>query len=354
MFPKDFMFCLCILSCKTSKRTTRRPQTLAQTTYAMHHPQSQAPSSSPFTHAPLPHRGHTSTPPAHPPQHQPYPGYTYPYGAYSSYPGYTPYGQAKLATSASVAAKQQAVGATTKTAAEKAVVGASASGKEKEKEKEGTADSAEAGAWEAAQHILKAINFGSLQGNSSPASTSSNAQAATTSSSDIASGVDVNAEDDGLGRATLTDEERASLQAQLALLAAQLSEIVAEEDGDEDEDMAEDEGDAEVSAPPPPKPQTQPELGQLPEVSQTIVVISDGYRIPGPAAAAAAATTSVIVDVNQFPDDGEGFTLLASEATDVSMTIVPGSDVAAEDNDEDEDMEMVDVDNYMRTQGIRT
>lgn len=226
------------------------------------------------------------------------------------------------------------------------------------KEKDGAPLEDSSDAWEAAQHILKAINFGWLQGGPS-SSTQSQANAVGTRTSGQPSvtapppimaslGPDVNApgEDDGLGRVSLTDEERASLQAQLALLAAQLSEIAAEED----EDMSDD--DAEVQVPQTPQPQSQPQLqpAQPPEVSKTVVVISaDRGRSP----------PSMIVDVNQFPDDGEGFTLIAPEATsstDVPMSApqVQPTGANEEESDEDEDMEMVDVDSYMQSEGIRT
>lgn len=221
-------------------------------------------------------------------------------------------------------------------------------------------------AWEAAQHILNAINFGSLNDEpSTPASRSSAAgtsQAAATASTSappppiMASlGIDISAnEDDGLGRATLTDEERASLQAQLALLAAQLSEIAAgEDDEDEDEDQ-----DQEMHIPPPTE--------QPPQISQAIIVPTPSHHDP--------LTQRMIMDVNQFPDDGEGFTLITPEAPSIprpSLSVPapspepvkmapmaslqsPSAPEPEEESDEDEDMEMVDVDDYMRTEGIRT
>lgn len=100
-------------------------------------------------------------------------------------------------------------------------------------------------AWEAAQHILKAINFGSLQSQTTSEAPSSHAPPPPPTTA--LSGIDllsslgiVLPSDDEPARSALTEEERASLQAQLALLAAQLSEIADLED---DEGNATDEED---------------------------------------------------------------------------------------------------------------
>ena len=107
------------------------------------------------------------------------------------------------------------------------------------KEKARSVSHSDEDAWEAAQHILSAINFGSLQCQSSwkaqSNATSGSSQRSSAPEPPIMASLSADAtEEDGLGRATLTDEERASLQAQLALLAAQLSEI-ASEDTEDDE-----------------------------------------------------------------------------------------------------------------------
>lgn len=97
-------------------------------------------------------------------------------------------------------------------------------------------------AWEAAQNILKAINFGQLfqfsneENKTGESSTSTNSlnQQATVNGPDkqsLASGVIVADESagsrlEGVGKsAELNAEQRAALQAQLALLAAQLAEL---------------------------------------------------------------------------------------------------------------------------------
>jgi len=109
-------------------------------------------------------------------------------------------------------------------------------------------------AWEAAQSILKAINFGSLlqfpntDATASAATASSSASKATDTAPPfmsslppppVAASVDVNFSSSSSGperalvpggatapaQSTLSNEDRAALQAQLALLAAQLAEI---------------------------------------------------------------------------------------------------------------------------------
>lgn len=138
----------------------------------------------------------------------------------------------------------------------------------KEKDKEKTADTTvvgdEAGdAWEAAQHILKAINFDSLQNE-----LSANLASAVASGSGTAATTEGEAED-GLGTATLTDEERASLQAQLALLAAQLSEIAEMEALDEEEDRARTQPPTQPPTPPRVHPQAFPQI-PMPTQSQQL------------------------------------------------------------------------------------
>ncbi len=319
---------------QTSKRTTRRPQTLAQTTYAMHHP-TQSPSS-PFTHAPLPHRA--SPAPAAPAQHQPY-GYPYAYPtAYPGYPGYAPYASHPSTAAGTPGINAPSVTAAKTTVAAKTVATAGALS-EKAKEKTNSGVSAAAGAndeagdaWAAAQHILQAINFA---GSSSQPESSSSAAASNVVQPPIMASLDINYNlnldravgtdvtgDDGLGRATLTDEERAALQAQLALLAAQLSEIADLEDDGVDTDATTEHMDQPLVTEQPPQ--------------------------------------RVLIDVNQFPDVEINAPTAMDVHTDITATLpsLTSNGISALDNlipmpeagdsDEDEDMEMVDVDGFIR------
>lgn len=235
------------------------------------------------------------------------------------------------------------------------------------KEKENTAD--ETGdAWEAAQHILQAINFGSLQtqlaSTSSTASGSSVAPPAmagldlkmdSSSSAPNASTSGVALGEDGLGSATLTDEERASLQAQLALLAAQLSEIANGEDED-------DEDDVEDIAPAPPV-QRQDSPSPVPQLQYP----QQNVSVPAPVAPQPPVQPihSVLVDVNQFPEEASQSVVVQQSGTTVPSveTNGPRHDVPAipspqpelvsldpeEEDEEDDDMEMVDVDSFMQS-----
>lgn len=350
---------------QTSKRTTRRPQTLAQTTYAMHHP--PPPPSSPFTHTPLARTPHTPLPP--PPQHQPYPGYPYPYPSYGAYPGYPPYTPHPAARTSTPSAS---VPPYPKTADRTVPTASTSTSLNKGKALEGAATSAGSSdvagdAWEAAQHILKAINFRSLE--------TASASAASTSTA-----MDVDATgDDGLGRATLTDEERASLQAQLALLAAQLSEIAEMEVEAEDAAAAASVVSAISATTSLPGVAPQQVVTQAPMQAQTAAQ-GQGQGQP----------ERIIIDVNQFPDDfvlvtgppAAGvseppavapldFNLEAAVNNMVELAAQtaqaevlgeanadpPSEDGAAgaeDDEDDDEDMEMVDVDSYMRQEGLQT
>ncbi|TFY73452.1 hypothetical protein EWM64_g10560, partial [Hericium alpestre] len=154
----------------TNRRTTRRPQTLNQTTFG----QQQAPLSSPFTHAPLTHNHHQSASPApHPPPgvpgQPPYPNYPYPFSRPPPvYPAFHPHPSQPSATSATRPAEgtspapppdasaPEPAGATT-SASEPSAASVSVA----------TEDVGEGSdAWVAAQNILQAINFGTfLQGN---------------------------------------------------------------------------------------------------------------------------------------------------------------------------------------------
>lgn len=353
---------------------------MAQTTYALHHGTSSQTPSSPFTTAPLPPRSHTSPPT--PSQHQPYTGYAYPYGSYHGYPGYTPYAHPAVkvpnASTTSIIAPKPAA---TSSTASKTI--STTTTKEKDVS---TVD--ESDAWVAAQHILKAINFRSLQ---STPTIDATAKPVTDSvpvggrgafhTPPAMASLGKDTEDDGLGRATLTDDERASLQAQLALLAAQLSEIAAEED--EEPIQVVEEAQHRVH---PAHSEPQSESRPPP------ATIQEGL----------ARASSTLMDVNQFPDDADdGFTLfypqgqqstdsanpVQTEVPSVSLeraqpdAIPPPADLAvtplpaesapsaapaaetpppandvmdAESEEDDDDMEMVDVDSYMRSEGIRT
>ncbi|KAI0648170.1 hypothetical protein C8Q79DRAFT_558509 [Trametes meyenii] len=284
----------------TSKRTTRRPQTLAQTAYAMQHPQ---PQSSPFTHAPLQQHPHPPAAGAQPP-YAGYP-YSYPYG----YPGYPPHHPGSHPAQAKTTAQPASAPATNGVAAG----GAAKMGEEKDESGD---------AWEAAQHILQAINFGDLKLATQPSSTAPAAgqsnqtaqgaagvppPAAATGDDDLsavlsalvsAAGVTANAEPP---RASLTEDERAALQAQLALLAAQLTEIA---EGSEDDD---------ASGPPPVQP-TQAPQSQLAQAVQSAIINPPQPSPPTqstqasqpapqpPPPISAFAGTHIVLDVNAFPE----------------------------------------------------
>lgn len=204
----------------TSKRTTRRPQTIGQSALPAPH---GAPTSSPFTHSPLahaarnglPYNSSSPVPGATQGKHPHYPAYPYQYTS-GAYPGYV------LSEPPPVSKGKTPVGQ------EPAVVTAS-----NEEPVGGDNEDVEVGsdAWEAAQTILKAINVGSLLQASvaeppvpaiSPLSPSAAPSGRRLVPPD-------NNETDGNVAASpvhvLSNHDRASLQAQLALLAAQLAEI---------------------------------------------------------------------------------------------------------------------------------
>ncbi|KAI0917384.1 hypothetical protein AcW1_007418 [Taiwanofungus camphoratus] len=347
----------------TSKRTTRRPQTLAQTIYVMHHP--PQPSSSPFTHAPLaPHPHHPQHPQYPPPsgspppgsgQPAPYPGYPYwyPPPGYPPYPptGYPPYpppatGDTSAQEKAAAAAPSSAQTSTSAPATSGSAPGLAPAKSGEDKDTSGELSDA----WEAAQHILQAINFG-LQGATSTTeqTTSSAASTGTEAAADASgasgpsgsahpppvvahAGFDFSASV-GAGAAgsigagvqrttTLTDEERASLQAQLALLAAQLDELA-----DTEEDDAEDST-----------------VGDSPVQAQT-------SNVSVSPAADLRKDKGVPMDVNQFPEqylDGDGHHLTAvfGKEDDAGAT--------SEDSDSDEDMEIVEVPSFTGSDALRT
>ncbi|KAG0701396.1 hypothetical protein DFH29DRAFT_927051 [Suillus ampliporus] len=195
----------------TSKRTTRRPQTHAQTSLPVH--QGHA-SSSPFTHIPLVHDADAG---ASSSQSRP--------SAQGGQPGYPYFGYQGPSTSAVNPRSQPGPSETQTQTAEGQV-------------REST------DAWEAAQNILKAINFGQLfqisneDGAESHADTATVAQAPLpvfAGSVEVSSTFDSQAVSTTVGvslpsrntetRTELSSDERAALQAELALLAAQLAEF---------------------------------------------------------------------------------------------------------------------------------
>lgn len=205
----------------TSKRTTRRPQTIGQS--AVPAPPG-APTSSPFTHAPLAHAARdglpfsSSSPVLGASQGKPlhYPAYPYQYTSGGAYPGYAlseppPVSKDKTPVEPVIAPTQESAG------------GNNAANADVEEGSD---------AWEAAQTILKAINFGSLL-------QASVAKPPVPAVSPLSpSGSTVTVPDRGLAPPlivgdnaaagpiqVLSNRDRASLQAQLALLAAQLAEI---------------------------------------------------------------------------------------------------------------------------------
>ena len=188
---------------------------LAQT--ALPVPGSQPASSSPFTHTPLVPHGASNLQTRPPPPGQP-PGYGgYPLGY--PYQGTSGSAHAPVARHGSgIASQKQAADAVDHEIGESS------------------------DAWEAAQNILKAINFGQLfqisseenEGGEPSTSGSLPNQPATADAPDkpsLTSGAIFREESassrlDGAGRSTELDaEQRAALQAQLALLAAQLAEL---------------------------------------------------------------------------------------------------------------------------------
>lgn len=192
----------------TSKRTTRRPQTQAQTALSAH--QGHA-SSSPFTHIPLVHdadAGASSSQPHTSAQGQP--GHPFGFG----YPG-----------PSTSAANHRPLPAPSETHTAESQV------------REGS------DAWEAAQNILKAINFGQLfqisNEDGAPIHTDSatvpppvfagSLEASSTFDSQVVSTImrtsPPSHNSETLLRTELSSDERAALQAELALLAAQLAEF---------------------------------------------------------------------------------------------------------------------------------
>ena len=321
----DSCFCELTELPQTSKRTTRRPQTLAQTTYAMQHPPQP---SSPFTHAPLQHNNnnHNQPPKGQQPSHYPNYQYQYPYG---HYPGYPQQPQPAAEKSATPAALPHAPAAEN--------VAPAKAGEEKD----------EGDAWEAAQHILQAINFSNLASGSvssdrrdslsAPGSSAADelgaALAALTNAAAAAAAAEAGAGAEA-PRTTLTDDERASLQAQLALLAAQLTEIAEAEDEDEEDDPPV----GTVSAQPEPSHSapvvTQPAPISAPPPAKTA-------DVPPPPIAAYSGT-HLVLDVNAFPEVFESSTPApATGSASAAQTDV--DELAGDSSEDDDDMEDVVV-----------
>ncbi|KAH8104619.1 hypothetical protein BXZ70DRAFT_921716 [Cristinia sonorae] len=362
----------------TSKRTTRRPQTLAQTVYAQNH--SPQPSS-PFTHAPLARSASAATPPPQAAsalspstsQTTPYPGY---YGQ--------PYGYPAPAYGAPPSQLQPPTAPTsaTATASTTASPAVDSSTVAKEATSQEATDSIGDGsdAWEAAQHILQAINFGSLQASASGSSGNPPPPVAAHAGFDLSALTDGASTEPNHG--VLTNEERASLQAQLALLAAQLSEIA--ELNDDDVEMEPPSAPAPVhhsqlQYPPQPRPHPlppQPPLQQPPQ-PQTAVVPGPVMAAlipppslkppqpsqtslppppqppPPPIVASSSAHMGLFIDINQFP---EGNTQTGSAKTIPPATHVQRGNAAqvVEEESDDDDMEMVEVPPMSIMDALRT
>ncbi|KAF9466275.1 hypothetical protein BDZ94DRAFT_1187600 [Collybia nuda] len=205
----------------TSRRTTRRPQTQATST-------SSGPSTaSPFTHAPLVHHQQTTPTPQNAPNHHFQGSYVFPYGQ----PGYPGFPQHQL----------QQPPIPTAPAAEAS---------DRSSHNEGDA----ADAYEAAQNILKAINFGGLLEFPEEDETTKKSIIPQVTTTEVPTGsifhptptnvtIDVDSSVGhtletnrvGVGINTLqvsSGNPRAELQAQLALLAAQLAELVQTDEED--------------------------------------------------------------------------------------------------------------------------
>src|SRR6266852_720280 len=183
------------------------------------------PTTSPFTHAPLPqpagrgaqgHSASTPTPASVQEKSLPYPNYPYHFPACVPFPRYGP-SEPPPVSKEGPATQQSAT----------AVSGEAAPVESNAIDEVGEGSDA----WEAAQAILKAINFGSLL----QAATTKPAAPPFRQSSPPANLVHVGpASDQATGSESVTpatpiqplsERDRASLQAQLALLAAQLAEI---------------------------------------------------------------------------------------------------------------------------------
>ncbi|KAG6861669.1 hypothetical protein C0995_013675 [Termitomyces sp. Mi166 len=199
----------------TTRRTTRRPQTQNLSSA------SPAPAS-PFTHAPLVHHSQPSQTPAF--QTQPF-GYPYPQPG-QSFPGFTQPAQPGQTQATPAASTSVTTASTTVSDISQ------------------TTSSAQ-DAWEAAQNILKAINFDTLLSLPKEESDTagaiqplagSNTAVPPSASTSAPTGSEVRPSTaDGSAATSLVNTEaysagRAELQAHLALLAAQLAELSQEDE----------------------------------------------------------------------------------------------------------------------------
>ncbi|KAH9936126.1 uncharacterized protein B0H18DRAFT_868004 [Fomitopsis serialis] len=317
----------------TSKRTTRKPQTHAQTTYMQ-----QQPPSSPFTNAPLHHRSnHAPYPQAGPPGQYPSYSYGYPQPGYPQYhtpslPSYYQQQPSQQPTTASKAPAQSSASVPTAVPAPSpstTVPTVASSGKDGA-DKAPTTDGHDANAWEAAQHILEAINFNTLHRIEDPEQPElpAAASAAQTSAPVPAAASMETRPAAEAPRTTLTEDERASLQAQLALLAAQLTEIANESD---DEDGEEVEALARAQPVPEWSPATdvQTRLASPMDVQPEATEVREG----NPLEEAAGRAMAMLLDN------------LDSAAQAMAQD--------EEESDEDEDMEMVEVPTYVGSDALR-
>ncbi|TFK27347.1 hypothetical protein FA15DRAFT_666407, partial [Coprinopsis marcescibilis] len=194
----------------TSRRTTRRPQT---------HPHTSTPSnpisSSPFTNAPLVH--HHNQNQQQSVQPQPYPPHPYGYPYSQSYPAAQPSAQAPVQPPQAPAMTSAAPAADPKTTV-------------------ASSDPSQSDAYEAAQNILKAINFGNLlqfptdEAQDGVTSKDAGLQSVQNQARNVAAGP----ADAGPSHSNQDVGGRADLQAHLALLAVQLSELARMQEADLD------------------------------------------------------------------------------------------------------------------------
>lgn len=299
----------------------------------MHHPPQQ---SSPFTHAPLQHNNNHNQPPkGQPSSHYPGYQYQYPYGHYTGYSQPQPAAE-KSAAPAAASAPTLAADHTAPTKA----------GEEKD----------DGDAWEAAQHILQAINFSNLASGSPSADRPGSpsgadlspsvaddlhaALAALTNAAAAAAAAEAQVE---APRTSLTDDERASLQAQLALLAAQLTAIAEGEDEEDEEELQAQAVSAQPEPPhlalvaqPAPAPAHTPAPDPVPPPAKTV-------ELPPPPIAAYSGA-HLVLDINAFPEVFESSTPVSATANaSAAQTDVDVDELAGESSDDDDDMEDVVV-----------
>lgn len=207
------------------------------------------------------------------------------------------------------------------------------------------AESHDANAWEAAQHILQAINFSALHQIEDAEQPDAPFAEATSS---LASGVGppTGAGAEAAPRATLTEDERAALQAQLALLAAQLTEIANASDDEDEDDEDEEELLQEGVALAPQQPvdadvQMQHELANNPGAVESgggTVAAPDGGQLPVDLSAEAT---------------GRAMAMLLDDLDSAAQAMAQAAE-EEEESDEDEDMEMVEVPTYVESDALRT